>query len=349
MSGTSAAAASNSTPDRRLKIDTLAELLARAIPKREFLVEPWLKTGESALVYSQPGTGKSMLTLTLALAVAGGGEFLGWRAPRPRRVMLFDGEMATADLQERAAVLLETVQGIDREAAGANLTILARQRQHPEADFPDLADPEAQKQVLRMVRRRHVDLLILDNLSTLAQIEDENAASAFNQPQQFLMRLKQAGVACVLVHHSGKSGETYRGSSRIATTFEVLLGLSKSPDTQDTKGTAFEITWPKYRGKRRDDVTTPRKVHLEETPEGHRWKAEKSAAAEVQELVAAVQSGKFRSQNELAKHLGVDPATISRRKSQAIHVHNLITEAAWKALLTAPVGDPESDMGASEF
>ena len=36
-------------------------------------MDPWLKQGESAMVYAAPGVGKSMLALTLALGVAGGG------------------------------------------------------------------------------------------------------------------------------------------------------------------------------------------------------------------------------------------------------------------------------------
>ena len=69
-----------------------------------------------------------------ALAIAGGGEFLGWK-PEERtsgegwRVLYVDGEMHIGDIQERARVLLDTVPHVDRQKAGANLRFLGRQHQ----------------------------------------------------------------------------------------------------------------------------------------------------------------------------------------------------------------------------
>lgn len=39
------------------------------------------------------------------------------------------------------------------------------------------------------------------------------------------LKLKQAGIAAILVHHSNKSEDNYRGSTAIAATFEVISGL----------------------------------------------------------------------------------------------------------------------------
>lgn len=317
----------------RLRYETIGDILARDIPEREFLVSPWLRQGESALIYAAPGIGKSMLTLTLSLAVAGGGSFLNWSAPKPRRVLYLDGEMAVADVQERARCLLPTVSGIDAEAAGRNLVMLARQAQHPDVEFPDLGTPEGQRTLLRKVRAGRVDLLVIDNLSTTFSCEDENSAAAIRPAVKLLMRLKQAGVACILVHHTNKTGESYRGSSMLATTFEVIFGLTRGADMKDDHGPAFELTFSKFRGKRRDDVVVPRAVHLAEDGTGLEWRQEKAARQEVQDLIAAVQSGKFSSQAELAGHFGVSVSTINRRKTDAVHKFRLLTEDAWDAYL----------------
>ena len=72
--------------------------------------------------------------------------------------------------------------------------------------------------------------MILDNFSTLGEVEDENAASSFNAIQQFLLQLKVQGVATMLVHHAGKSGD-FRGSSKLAATFETIIKLERLGST----------------------------------------------------------------------------------------------------------------------
>lgn len=81
----------SATEPSPLKTLTLGDLLKEPFPKREFLITPWLRSGESALVYAAPGVGKSLFALSLALSVAGGGDFLDWNAPEKKRVLYVDG------------------------------------------------------------------------------------------------------------------------------------------------------------------------------------------------------------------------------------------------------------------
>ena len=62
-----------------LRAPTLGQLLDSEFPDRRHLLSPWLKQQETAMVYAETGVGKSMFAASAALAVAGGGEFLGWR------------------------------------------------------------------------------------------------------------------------------------------------------------------------------------------------------------------------------------------------------------------------------
>ena len=224
---------SNRRPQGGVETITLGQLLAHKFPRREALVAPWLRQGESAMLWAAPGTGKTLLTLTIAVMVAGGGSVLGWTAERPRKVLLVDGEMSAEDLQERAQWLIGTVAGIDRDAAAANLHISSRNWQAAEVAFPDLGEREPAKAdrqagqdvVFGEAVRCGAELVLCDNFSTLVEVADENDAASMNATLAFLLRLKQARIGCVLVHHSGKDGGTYRGSSKLATTFEVIIGL----------------------------------------------------------------------------------------------------------------------------
>lgn len=293
------------------RIPSIGEILDREFPPREDLLSPWLKQGESALIYAAPGVGKSMFALSLALAVAGGGKFLDWQAPRPYRVLFVDGEMPMDTIKERTELLLKALPEIDQEVIRKNLHVFARQFQDPSVTFPNLATPEGQAELERQAEG--FDLVVLDNLSTLANVEDENASKAFQPIVGFLMRMKQLGQGCILIHHSGKKASTYRGSSMLATTFEVILGLEKLSGLKAAHGTAFQIKWDKLRAKP-DERIKSWEVWLDED----HWEYEAAASEEVDILLEALKSGKYVNQKELAEALKWDPSKVTRIKEKAI-------------------------------
>lgn len=321
-----------------LRTMTLAQLLEHQFPAREDLVAPWLRQGESAMLWAPPGLGKTMLALTLALAVAGGGTVLGWTSPQPRPVLYVDGEMHIQDLRDRLAMLSGTVSGLDVAAAGGNLTILSRQGQGADVRFPDLTKEADQDEVLRQAAGTDAALVICDNFSTLAEVADENEAAAMSPVLTFLLRMKQAGRATILVHHSDKTGANYRGSSKLATTFEVIIGLSRLEGRAAGEGAGFELKWGKYRGKP-TMATRDMEVMLEGTPEGGvRWDHRPGSGAEMVALLDAVRSGRFRTQRELAEHLQMEPMKVSRLKGRAVGKGE-ISRSEWDACMTGEAAD----------
>jgi hypothetical protein len=84
-----------------------ATLLGAQFKTREWLLEPLLKEQSTAMLYADAGVGKTWFTWTLVVAIAGGGEIFGWKAAKPRRVWVIDGEMHYADLKERLEAVLQ--------------------------------------------------------------------------------------------------------------------------------------------------------------------------------------------------------------------------------------------------
>lgn len=345
---------------RRPKSISLGELLNKRLPKREHLVLPWLRQAESAMVYAAPGVGKSLFALSLALAVAGGGTVLGkWTAPKARRVLFVDGEMPLDDIQSRAEMLLRAAgQGLDLEAVQRNLFFEARQYQHAGTIFTDLSDGRSRETLIDKIKRGGVELVILDNLSTLATVDDENAAGDFNDTIKFLLRLKQEGVACLLVHHSNKTGESYRGSSKIATTFEVIMRLGevsrKATDSPNT--TRFRLTWDKFRGERDEGTGVPLDVALqtaafdgEGTQAGQlQWICTLAEDTRIEQLLELVKSGEYRNMRELQAALGVSLDTIHRLKNRAVTAGH-ITEAEWLKHLPGRKGGRRTEEAAESL
>lgn len=313
-----------------LVVQTLGELLATPPAPREFLLAPWMLEGDSSLIYAPTGAGKSIFTLALALTIAGGGSLLGWNAPAPRRVLLVDGEMPLADIHERASMLLPSIQDCDAEAVRENLRFLVQQAQHADTAFPDMDKPAGQAAVLDMVRDGNIDVLILDNFSTLFECPDENSASAFNGVAKFLKRIKQAGTACILVHHTGKNATTYRGSSKLAMTFETLIHLQPTTRAIPPGALGMDMSWPKFRRKRGAHAQDRTAWLTDSDSEGGaRW-GHDAPGEDLASIIMEARTGTYRTQGELAKKLGITAGALSKKKDRAIAL-KLTTSEVWAA------------------
>src|SRR5262245_34583292 len=105
-----------STNPKQLRTITLANLLHGPFGARQYLLAPSLFNRQAVMVWAAPGLGKTFFTLSMALAIAGAGEFLGWKSPDKRRVLIIDGEMDLQDLRDRLAGLAEGMKGLDVKA-----------------------------------------------------------------------------------------------------------------------------------------------------------------------------------------------------------------------------------------
>ena len=324
-----------------LRMSTFAELRKRQWQPREFVIGPWLRQGESAMLWAPVGLGKTMAALTLALAVAGGGSVCGWTAPKPRPVLYLDGEMHIQDLYERLEMLAPTIEGLDAEAVLRNLVVLSRTDQDADARFPDLATPDGQDAVLSRAAGMRAEWVICDNFSTLAEVADENEAAAMTPVLTFLMRAKQAGIATMLVHHSDKTGSNYRGSSKLATTFEVIIGLHRLDGRATADGAGFELRWGKYRGKP-SAATRDLEVTLEETEAGPRWKHGPASSCEMLALLDAVRSCRHTTQDAIAAELGWGKDKVSKLKGRAIG-RGEITAVEWRVCMEGSGGPDGGD------
>jgi AAA domain len=282
------------------------------------------------MVYAAAGVGKSMFALSASLAIAGGGTFLGWKPDERKtgngwRVLYVDGEMHIADIQERARLLMDAVPGLNREMVGENLSFLARQHQEPLALFPSITEPVGMTFMQERVSKGPFDLVILDNFSTLGEVEDENAASSFNAIQQFLLNLKVQGVATMLVHHANKTGEDFRGSSKLAATFETIIMLERLKEETEHGAAQFRVRWDKVRagGPRRKVQDIVAKLITEEQfnePNRLAWDFEAEGLERLDEIKAQLFDGAFINQKEIADFCGVSKPMAKKYLAKGLKV-----------------------------
>jgi len=216
----------------------LHDFLAIEVPPRAMLLAPILPERSLSMLYSPRGTGKSWLGLSIGLAVASGSPLVRWTAPRPRHVLHVDGEMPLADLQSRLASIKA---GMGAEIPNDGFRILAAD--NTEAGI-NLSSNEGQQALERHLDG--VDLLILDNLSTLLAGGSEGASDAWLPMQNWLLRLRRKGIAVLLIHHAGINGRQ-RGTSRREDALDTVIALRRPADYSPEEGARFEVHIEKAR------------------------------------------------------------------------------------------------------
>jgi putative DNA primase/helicase len=184
------------------------------------------------------GTGKTHLACGSSFAVATGTKFLKWNAPTPRRVLHCDGEMAAAELRDRFRQIMD---GSQVKPGPGILNILTADLL--EFGIGNLASVQAEMEPLL----DGVELLVLDNLSSLTAVIRDNDAESWNPIQEWLLRLRRRGTSVLIVHHAGKGGEQ-RGTSRREDVLDTSISLRRPSDFVQEEGARFEIHYEKVRG-----------------------------------------------------------------------------------------------------
>lgn len=238
-----------------------ASFLRLALPRRDMLLEPVLPERGLAMLYAPRGVGKTWAALALGLAVATGGDFLRWRAQRPRRVLYLDGEMRAEDMQHRLSLLMA---GLERQPAEGFFRIACADQL--EVGLPDLASREGQAEIDPLAEDS--DLVILDNLSALVK-GNENEQERWMPVQDWCLAQRRAGRSVLLVHHAGKSGQQ-RGTSRREDALDLVLALRRPPEAQAGEGARVEVHLEKCRGAT-GALLNPVEALLEGAGDAARW------------------------------------------------------------------------------
>jgi putative DNA primase/helicase len=250
---------------------------------------------------------KTFLALAIGLAVAGATSLLRWSAPKARRVLCVDGEMTLIDLQRRVAAL-KAGMGVD--IRNDHFRLLAADH----TDVPDLGT-EAGQQALDPLLDG-VDLLIVDNISPLCWAGSDNSAGSWTSMQEWILRLRKRGLAVLLVHHSGKSGEQ-RGTSRREDVLDTVIGLRRPEDYEPQQGARFEVHVEKRRGHF-GDAGRPFEARLVSTPDGSglTWSARDLKPSHLEEAAALFRSGV--TVRAVAAQLGVARSSAGRLRQKAL-------------------------------
>lgn len=289
----------------RLRPLDLREFLELAIKPREMLLDPILPEKGLAMLYAARGTGKTHVALGIAFAIATGTKFLKWTAPRPRRVLLIDGEMPAAALQERLASIIASTPELELDPA--NIQIIAGDLIEA-GGIGNLASTDVQGELGGWLDG--VDVVVLDNLSSLTAVIRDNDAESWGPIQEWLLRLRRRGISVLIVHHAGKGGQQ-RGTSRREDVLDTSISLRHPADYSPVDGARFEVHLEKARGVH-GDAAKPFEARLETRDGRAIWTTRELEDANRARVEALLDDG--LSVREIADETGIPKSTVHRLK-----------------------------------
>lgn len=209
------------------------------------------RVGQISLVWGASNSGKSLTVATLALAFGSGSASFGiLNTATSRKVLIVDGELEQSELHSRFQQLAEALGVV---AALSNIFFIPTRSYEPSQC--DLINGALAKLVCEFVKANGIEVVIIDNIITLA-----SSAARGNEDALFaLIRdIERAGANVLLVHHSTKEGDKYKGSANLASKSQNIIriegrnalvqevdGSAQIADALSTTGALIRMTWEK--------------------------------------------------------------------------------------------------------
>lgn len=201
------------------QILTLKQLLG--LPRPGWLIDGMLRPGELAVLYGQPGSGKTFVALDIGMCVTTG-RFWCDRATRIGRVLYIAAEGLTGLGDRSRAWAVENIP--DPEAdPWTNFNVLGEPVQFLEGGVENLLS------VLALLPWKPV-LIIVDTLARCFVGGEENSSKDMGRFVAACDQLRnETGATVLVVHHTAKDKSSERGSSALRGAADAMFEVA-SPE-----------------------------------------------------------------------------------------------------------------------
>jgi AAA domain/DnaB-like helicase N terminal domain len=300
---------------------TSASLRSLEPKPRELIVGDWFRQGDLGFIYAMRGVGKSWFGMDLARAIAERRNFGPWEVHGSKKVMYLDGEMPHQDVGQRDVGLgagLETLVYVNHEILFDKTGLVM-----------NLADKDFQDGVLQICLATGIQVLFLDNLSSLATGVNENEGADWELVQPWLLQLRRHKISVVIIHHAGRNNQM-RGHSKREDAAFWIVRLDAKASIDRSEGARFTSRFTKCRNARK----TPACYEWTYEPNGEETLVKVRVAEDLDLFLQHVEDG-LESATEIAEEMGCTKGWVSKLAKKAA-VRGLIKVNGKKYVLTSP-------------
>ena len=225
-----------------LRILVSAIDFTRTIPEHiDWVVDGVIQAGANGMFAADPKAGKSFAATDLAVSLAIGADWLGFRVTRPIRVAMVAREDTPGLTAWRIGHLLRGKSTGDIGLFAQNLWVNSKQQS------PDyrLDIDELHREMIVELKARGIQFAILDVLNVLHSADEND-----NQEMRVILQKineiqKETGCQIGVVHHFSKAEQgslikRIRGSSAISGWVEWAIGISVADQDMGVRKMEFE-------------------------------------------------------------------------------------------------------------
>jgi len=168
--------------------------------KVEWAIEGLLEVGGLGMLASMPGVGKTQVSIQLGICMALGRDFLRWKIPEPRKVVLLSLEMSHVGLK----IFMETIAaGYSEEDVKAlnEMFIVV-----PLGENIALDKPDGLKFVESLLDDIQPGLILIDSIGKLS-MEDLSEKTAKSLNEKFGYLRNKYNASMWFIHHNRKASD----------------------------------------------------------------------------------------------------------------------------------------------
>jgi RecA-family ATPase len=206
-------------------------------------VETWIAShlvpkGRMVALVGPAKSGKSLLALSCAAAIASGRHFLGQPTIQSTVLYIDQENIPTRDLKPRLELMGYQWEELDQHLIYSSY-----------GDFADFNTPKGANQLLNVIRQHEVQVLIIDTISRVVTGK-ENDNDTWNDLHKHLERhLKNEGISLLRLDHTGKDTDKGpRGGSAKLGDVDMTLIITPIVDGSQRlflENSRMEVSWEK--------------------------------------------------------------------------------------------------------
>ena len=187
----------------------------------EWLIEPLLAKGRAHALYAGAKSGKSLLLLEIAAALATGKPILNQKAQPPTNVLYIDFEMTANDIRDRLEAFGYSEQD---DLTHLHYVLLP--------SIAGLDTAEGAKTVIQAIHATGSQLVIIDTTARAVEGEENDADTMRAFYRWSGVNMKSLGVTWIRADHAGKdTAKGQRGSSAKNDDVDVVWRFTKRSET----------------------------------------------------------------------------------------------------------------------